>query len=108
MADAPPPASRFLAAAWRALGGDEAWLDRVEIAGQGDLPSAFAVTDLAAASIGAAALAIGERVASAKSRPPKIVVDRRLASLLVRLFAQAAGLEFAAGLGPDRRRLPRR
>jgi crotonobetainyl-CoA:carnitine CoA-transferase CaiB-like acyl-CoA transferase len=81
MSDAPSPASRFLAAAWRALGGDHAWLGRVEFAGQGGLPSAFAVTDLATASIGAAALAIAERAASANSRPPSVVVDRRLASL---------------------------
>lgn len=81
MSDAPSPAFRFLAAAWRAVGGDKAWLDRVEIAGQGDLPSAFAVTDLAAASVGAAALAVAERAASATSQPPHVVVDRRLASL---------------------------
>jgi hypothetical protein len=81
MPDAPSSASRFLAAAWRALGGDEASLGRVEISGPGDLPSAFAVTELAAASIAAAALAVAERVASAISRPPNVVVDRRLASL---------------------------
>ena len=81
MPDAPSPASRFLAAAWRALGGGEAWLGRIEISGPGDLPSAFAVTDLAAASVGAAALAVAERAASATSRPPNVVVDRRLASL---------------------------
>jgi len=81
MPDAPSPASRFLAAAWRALGGDEAWLGRIEITGLGDLPSAFAVTGLAAASVGAAALAVAERAASARSRPPSVVVDRRLASL---------------------------
>ena len=81
MPDAPSPASRFLAATWRALGGDESWLGRVEISDHGDLPSAFAVTDLAAASIASAALAVAERAASAVSRPPNVVVDRRLASL---------------------------
>jgi hypothetical protein len=81
MPDALPPASRFLAAAWRALGGEETWLGRVEIAGRGDLPSAFAVTDLAAASVGATSLAIAERMASETSRRPRVVVDRRLASL---------------------------
>ncbi len=81
MPDAPSSASRFLAAAWLALGGDEAWVGRVEISGHGDLPSAFAVSDLAAASIGAAALAVAECAASTISRPPNVVVDRRLASL---------------------------
>ena len=75
------PASRFLAAAWRALGGDEAWLGRIEYCGEGDLPSVFAVSDLAAAAIGAAALAVAERAALVASRPPQVVVDRRLASL---------------------------
>ena len=75
------PAAHFLATAWRALGGDEAWLERVEVAGEGDLPSAFAVTDLAVAAIGAAGLAIAERAGTAASRPPRVVVDRRLASL---------------------------
>lgn len=81
MSDTPALAARFLAAAWRALGGDQTWLGRVDISDQGDLPSAFGVTDLAAASIGAAALAIAERVALATSRPPAVAVDRRLASL---------------------------
>ena len=76
-----PPASRLLVSVWRALGGDVAWPDRVEICGQGDLPSAFAVTDLAVAAVGAAALAVAERAALANSRPPRVVVDRRLASL---------------------------
>ncbi len=75
------PASRFLADAWRAVGGADAWLERIAIAGEGDLPSAFAVSDLAAASIGAAALAVAERAASSASRPPRVVVERRLASL---------------------------
>ena len=75
------PTSRFLAVAWRALGGGEAWLERVDFVGDGDLPSAFAVSDLAVASVAAAALAVAERAASATSRPPHVVVDRRLASL---------------------------
>jgi hypothetical protein len=77
----PTPASRFLAAAWRAVGGDEAWFERVDFVGHGDLPSAFAVTDLAAASVAAAALSVAERIASTTTLRPSIVVDRRLASL---------------------------
>jgi hypothetical protein len=78
--DASPP-SRFLAVVWRALGGETPWLDRVDISGQGDLPSAFAVTDLATASVAAAALSVAERIASATERRPNVIVDRRLASL---------------------------
>ena len=46
----------------------------------GALPSAFAVTDLAAASIGAAGQAIAELVRQQTARLPSLSVDRRLAS----------------------------
>ena len=48
------------------------------LAGADSLPSAFAVTALASASIGAAALTVSELVA-ALGTPPPIVFDRRLA-----------------------------
>ncbi len=47
----------------------------------GALPSAFAVTDLAAASIGAAGQAVAELIRQQTARLPSISVDRRLASL---------------------------
>ncbi|PKH20755.1 CoA transferase [Pseudomonas fluorescens] len=46
----------------------------------GALPSAFAVTDLAAASIGAAGQAVAELIRQQTARLPSISVDRRLAS----------------------------
>ncbi|HEX7444452.1 MAG TPA: hypothetical protein VF320_11215, partial [Acidimicrobiales bacterium] len=45
----------------------------------GSLPSAFAVSDLAQASIGAAGAALSGLVATA-GRPPSVTVDRDLAS----------------------------
>ncbi|WP_300629573.1 CoA transferase [Pseudomonas sp.] len=46
----------------------------------GALPSAFAVTDLATASIGAAGQAVAELVRQQTARLPDVSVDRRLAS----------------------------
>ncbi|AZF44107.1 CoA transferase, CAIB/BAIF family [Pseudomonas sp. R1-43-08] len=46
----------------------------------GALPSAFAVTDLAAASIGAAGQAVAELIRQQTARLPSVSVDRRLAS----------------------------
>lgn len=73
-------ASQFLRAIWVAVGGDERLLSRVEFAGEGGLPSAFAVSDLAAGSIGAAALALAELIAMEAPRRPAVRIDRRLAS----------------------------
>jgi hypothetical protein len=83
-------AANLLRAIWRATGGDDGWESRVEFTGAGDLPSVFAVSDLAAASIGAAALAIAEHMATTASRPPTVRVDRRLASFW-----------FASSIEPD-------
>lgn len=48
--------------------------------GDGDLASVFAVTDLAAASVGAACLAVAELVHARHGTWPSAAVDRRLAS----------------------------
>lgn len=48
--------------------------------GQGALPSAFAVTDLASASIAAAGQALAELLYRQTGRRPEVSVDRRLAS----------------------------
>ena len=53
---------------------------RVRFAGSGQLPSAFAVTDFAAAAIGAAGLAVSELIAAMFGASPEVLVDRRLAS----------------------------
>ena len=48
--------------------------------GDGALPSAFAVTELACASIGVAGQAISELLRQQTGRLPALEVDRRLAS----------------------------
>ncbi|MEX3934430.1 CoA transferase [Paraburkholderia phymatum] len=84
---------------WDALGGQVDDLDRLGFRGAGSLQSAFAVTDFAAASVAAAALAVDELVAHVHPhavrslpdegtsspvqtrQPVAVEVDRRLASL---------------------------
>ena len=65
---------------WAALSGDPGELQRLTFAGDGALPSAFAVSDLAAAAIGVAALAIAGLIADIAGGTPRVVLDRRLAS----------------------------
>ncbi len=50
---------------WAAIGGGEAGVDQVAFRGTGSLPSAYAVTDFAAASIATAGLAIAELLQAA-------------------------------------------
>jgi hypothetical protein len=69
-------AQHALSTIWSAVGGDPAAISRVEFHDDAQLPSAFCVTDLAAASIGAAALAAAEL--AGEGAPVR--VDRRLAS----------------------------
>lgn len=70
----------MLAEIWRALGGNPSLIGQVRAIGEGELPSVFAVGDLAAASIGAAALAVAELIAARHGRMPSVSVDRRLAA----------------------------
>jgi hypothetical protein len=69
---------RFLEAIDEALGWRCA-AERIRFEGSGTLSSAFPVTALASAAIGAAALAVSELVAAVADAPP-VVVDRRLAA----------------------------
>jgi hypothetical protein len=72
---------------WQAAKGAATQTDRVSFDGQGSLPSFFCVTEIAAASMGAAGLAIASlvevlnaSVGQHHSMPPSVQVDRRLAS----------------------------
>ena len=76
------PARTMLSSAWSVLGGDPATLDAVTFAEEGALPAFFPVTDLASATMAAAALAISELRAHATSASStSVTVDRRLASM---------------------------
>jgi len=74
---------QILKAFWNATDGDDPALDRVRFTGDGDLPSVFPVTDLAAASMAAAGLAVSSLTQAMGSRSAKaatVQIDRRLAS----------------------------
>ena len=75
------PATRsILSAFWGAAGGAPDWLASVGVAGGGSLPSAFAVSALASASVGAACLAVAELASERHGVRPGVTVDHRLAS----------------------------
>jgi crotonobetainyl-CoA:carnitine CoA-transferase CaiB-like acyl-CoA transferase len=73
-------AAPLLKAIWLAAQGDEHLLSRVAFKGAGELPSVFAVTDLAAAAMGAAGLALSSLADAIDSGIKTVTVDRRLAS----------------------------
>lgn len=85
-----PAAQTFSRIMWGALGGNEADVARVAFRGNGELPSAFPITDFAAASMACASLAIDALVAHAHPGAVRTVpsagadvtveIDRRLAS----------------------------
>lgn len=67
--------------------------DRVTVAGHGELPSVFAVSDLAAGSTGAAAAAIAALIAAGGAGRPAVTVDRRLASFWFETSLRPIGWE---------------
>ncbi len=77
---APGPAHFFLHEIWRAAGGSAVRLPQLSLSGSGSLPSVFAVSDLAAACVGAAGLALAEWMEANGAQPAQVDVDRRLAS----------------------------
>jgi hypothetical protein len=90
----------LLHAAWTAIGGPPAALGTVRFIGDGGLPSTFAVSDLAAATVAVAALAIAE-LAHARGGPaPSIVVDRRLASFWFKESIRPSGWRLPPRWGP--------
>jgi hypothetical protein len=82
MSDNPAPAASLdaiLAEIWGALALPPGALARLSVTGEESLPSCFAVTDLAAAAVGAAGLTVAEILGTA-GHAPLVTVDRRLAS----------------------------
>lgn len=66
------------------------------VSGQGGLASAFAVTDLAVASVGTAALALAQLMSDQFEAVPAVAVDRRLASFWFASSLRPIGWELAA------------
>jgi hypothetical protein len=83
----------LLDAAWSALDLPFSALDAVQITGQGELPSWFATTGLAAASVATAALAVQQLMAAQGRAPAGVTVDQRLASMWFSWSIQPVGWE---------------
>ncbi|MCO6407661.1 CoA transferase [Hoeflea alexandrii] len=66
---------------WDALGGKPGMSGTAEIVGRGALPSAFAVSDFAAAAVASAGMALAEWIDARSGTLASVTVDRRLASL---------------------------
>jgi crotonobetainyl-CoA:carnitine CoA-transferase CaiB-like acyl-CoA transferase len=82
---------------WAALGGPATLLSSVTFsASAGALPSLYPVTELAAASIAAAGLAVAELVGAT----PQVEVDPRLASYWFKSTIKPVGWEMASPWGP--------
>ncbi|MDN7876057.1 CoA transferase [Burkholderia aenigmatica] len=73
--------SRHLRAFWLAAGGSQAFLESCSFSGSGELVSAFRVTDLATAAIGAAGTSVAELLHASTGTLPSVRVDRRMVSL---------------------------
>jgi crotonobetainyl-CoA:carnitine CoA-transferase CaiB-like acyl-CoA transferase len=66
--------------AWTAIDGAPAAVAAVTFTGDGGLPSTFAVTDLASATVATAGLAVAELVGHLGGNFPAVSIDRRLTS----------------------------
>jgi crotonobetainyl-CoA:carnitine CoA-transferase CaiB-like acyl-CoA transferase len=97
----PDAANEAIAEPWRDVGGDPALLRALSVTGEGALPSAYRVTDLAVASIGAASLATAALWHDRGGPPPRVEVDRAHASAaflserLVRIDGREPGERWA-------------
>jgi hypothetical protein len=82
-----PVSRKLLSLMWRALGGQEQLIATVHFTGEGSMRSAFALTDLAAASFGVVGTAVAELLTETGEPAPKIEIDRVIASGWFRLPA---------------------
>lgn len=85
------PNHAMLARIWSALEGAPALLTTVSLQGEGALPSVFATSDLAQASVAAAGLAVAEFMQAGGAALPTVQCDRRLASMWFSSSLRAQG-----------------
>ncbi|WP_394688737.1 CoA transferase [Hoeflea sp.] len=76
-----PGTGLMISALWSALDGSPEWSGKVDILGEGALPSVFAVSDFATAAVATAGLALSEWVHARSGQVQPVAVNRRLASL---------------------------
>ena len=80
--------------------GTSTQVENLHIHGHAGLPSAFAVSDLAAASVAAAGAAAAELIAARFGLSPEVHVDRRLASLWFATTIAPEGWSLQPGWDP--------
>ena len=90
----------ILAQVWSELGGAEHLLDRVTLAGSRVYTSPYPVSDLAAATVAAAGLAVAEFAGSPGEVVPEVVVDRALAGAWFGMSFHADGWKLPAPWDP--------
>ncbi len=90
----------FLVKMRKGLGGDREGAMRIGFAGEGALPSVFAVQDFAAAAIGVAGLAISDLLRAGGFTPRQVAVDCRLASLWFGWSIRPVGWELPPAWDP--------
>ncbi|PJI45972.1 MAG: acyl-CoA transferase [Pseudomonas sp.] len=76
---------------WTAIGGQAERVSHLAFRSEGSLPSAFFATELAAASIASAGMALGEWLEPEAGSATQMVVDRRLASFWFSTSLRAQG-----------------
>ena len=74
------PLAKRITALWSDLGGEAGDVDSLTVRGEGALPSVFATSDLATASISCAALALEKWRRAQGAAKRAITVDHRLSS----------------------------
>jgi crotonobetainyl-CoA:carnitine CoA-transferase CaiB-like acyl-CoA transferase len=84
-------AAELARSSWALLGGQATTCADVTFAGEGSLPSTFAVTDLAGAAVATAALSIAELAHHLGGRRHAVTVDRRLSSFWFRASIRPIG-----------------
>lgn len=73
-----PITETFFRSIWKSLGGDEVWLDRIDLTGKGITRTPFAESDLTTACFSVMAAAVAELIAAGNSTAPTIEVNRGL------------------------------
>lgn len=95
----PSPLRAILSEALDTLGFPSGSEGQLTVTGDESLPSCFAVTDLAAATVAVAGLAVSELLAT-DGRSPRVTVDRHLASAWFTFSLRPQGWELPAPWDP--------
>ena len=91
---------RLFRTCWKALGGDACQDGELTFSGEGSLESLFPVSDLAAASVGCAALSVSRLLRELHGRASRVCIDRRLSSFWFKWSIRPRGWTLPAPWDP--------